>query len=143
MKMVNIKWLTNVGIKTHRMYTSNNFFRTERLSNLSSILSFENLKNFFYDIIKKKGKIQKKPFPLPPRPKKVLKIYEIYDYKKTRIKIKSADGFICAKAIIPYPPGYPVIAEGEVINKDIIEYLEEVLGKDFIEENEVDVVDER
>jgi|GEM_PF-1316769 len=110
---------------------------------IDSFSNFENLKGFFYDIIKEKVKTQKKPFPLPPRPKKILKIYEIDDYKKTKVKLKNADGLICAKAIIPYPPGYPVVAEGEVIDKDIIEYLKEVLGKDYIEENEVDVVDER
>lgn len=110
---------------------------------IDSFSNFENLKSFFYNIIKEKGKLQKKPLPLPPRPKKVLKIYEIDDYKKTKVKLKNADGLICAKAIIPYPPGYPVVAEGEVIDKDVLEYLKELLGNDFIEENEVDVVDER
>ncbi|WAM32738.1 aminotransferase class I/II-fold pyridoxal phosphate-dependent enzyme [Caldicellulosiruptor naganoensis] len=110
---------------------------------IDSLSNFENLKSFFCDIIKRKEKIERKRFSLPPRPKKIFRIYEVDDYKKTKVKLKDAVGLISAKAIIPYPPGCPVVVEGEIIDKDTIEYLAEILGNHFIEENEVDVIDER
>lgn len=39
-------------------------------------------------------------------------------------------------------PGFPVVVEGEVIEKDTIEYLQELLGIEFIKKNEVDVVED-
>ncbi|WAM34953.1 aminotransferase class I/II-fold pyridoxal phosphate-dependent enzyme [Caldicellulosiruptor morganii] len=110
---------------------------------MDSLSNFENLKSFFYDIISKKDKLKEETFSLPPRPKKVLKIYEVDEYKKTKLKLKDAAGRVCAKAIVPYTPGCPVVVEGEVIDKDAIEYLAAIFGNHFIEENEVDVIDER
>ncbi|ADQ07866.1 Orn/Lys/Arg decarboxylase major region [Caldicellulosiruptor hydrothermalis 108] len=110
---------------------------------VDALSNFEILESFFYDIIKEKGKeVLKKKFLSPPRPKKVLKIYEVDSMKKRRVKICEAEGFVCAQAIIPYPPGFPVVVEGEVIEKDTIEYLQELLGIEFIKKNEVDVVEE-
>lgn len=40
--------------------------------------------------------------------------------KKNLTKIIEAEGKICAKDIIPYPPGIPLIIENEIVNKDII-----------------------
>jgi len=110
---------------------------------VDALFNFEILESFFYDIIKEKGKRKlEKKFLSPPRPKKVLKIYQVDNAKKRKIKIYEAEGFVCAQAIIPYPPGFPVVVEGEVIDKDTIEYLQELFGKEFIKENEVDVIEE-
>ncbi len=110
---------------------------------VDALFNFEILESFFYDIIKEKGKeVLKKKFLSPPRPKKALKVYEVDNMKKRRVKICEAEGFICAQAIIPYPPGFPVVVEGEVIEKDTIEYLQELLGIEFIKKNEVDVIEE-
>ncbi|ADQ03954.1 Orn/Lys/Arg decarboxylase major region [Caldicellulosiruptor owensensis OL] len=110
---------------------------------VDALFNFETLESFFYDIIKEKGKEKlEKKFLSPPRPKKALKIYEVDGAKKRKIKICEAKDFICAQAIIPYPPGFPVVVEGEVIEKDTIEYLQELFGKEFIKENEVDVIEE-
>jgi len=110
---------------------------------VDSLSNFEILESFFYDIIKEKGKEEpEKRFLSPPRPKKVLKIYEVDNARKRRVKICEAEGFVCAQAIIPYPPGFPVVVEGEVIEKDTIEYLQELLGIEFIKKNEVDVVED-
>jgi len=40
------------------------------------------------------------------------------------IKFKSSKGRICAEIITPYPPGIPVIAPGEEITPEIIDYLD-------------------
>lgn len=110
---------------------------------VDALSNFEILESFFYDIIKEKGKGEpERKFLSPPRPKKVLKVYEVDNAKKRRVKICEAEGFVCAQAIIPYPPGFPVVVEGEVIEKDTIEYLQELLGIEFIKKNEVDVVEE-
>lgn len=110
---------------------------------VDALADFKAIESFFCDIIKekRKGKSDRKFLP-PPRPKKALKIYEACNAKKRRVKICDAQGFISAQAIIPYPPGFPVIVEGEVVEKETIEYLREILGEEFIKKNEVDVVEE-
>jgi arginine decarboxylase len=42
--------------------------------------------------------------------------------------IRSANGEICAEWIIPYPPGIPVLAPGEVIDSATIDLLEEMVS---------------
>lgn len=39
------------------------------------------------------------------------------------VQIAQAEGRVCAEIITPYPPGIPVIAPGEVISREILEYL--------------------
>ncbi|HEY1653956.1 MAG TPA: aminotransferase class I/II-fold pyridoxal phosphate-dependent enzyme [Candidatus Tumulicola sp.] len=39
------------------------------------------------------------------------------------VKFKDSKGRICAETISPYPPGIPVIAPGEEITSDLIDYL--------------------
>ncbi|MFQ9893348.1 MAG: hypothetical protein ACLRWH_09335, partial [Emergencia sp.] len=54
-----------------------------------------------------------------------------------RIPIEEAAGRVCASAIIPYPPGIPIVCPGEVIDREILEYVmalrkkgEKVIGID-------------
>jgi arginine/lysine/ornithine decarboxylase len=39
------------------------------------------------------------------------------------VPAERAAGRIAAETISPYPPGVPVVAPGEVINEDVVEYL--------------------
>jgi arginine/lysine/ornithine decarboxylase len=39
------------------------------------------------------------------------------------VKFKDSKGRICAETISPYPPGIPVIAPGEEITGELIDYL--------------------
>ncbi|MBR5741172.1 MAG: aminotransferase class I/II-fold pyridoxal phosphate-dependent enzyme [Firmicutes bacterium] len=39
------------------------------------------------------------------------------------VHIDDAEGRICAQSIIPYPPGIPIACPGEVIDRDLIEYV--------------------
>jgi arginine decarboxylase len=39
------------------------------------------------------------------------------------VKLRESKGRICAETITPYPPGIPVIAPGEELTADIIDYL--------------------
>jgi len=39
------------------------------------------------------------------------------------VKFRESSGRICAETLTPYPPGIPVIAPGEEITPEIIDYL--------------------
>ncbi|MBV8583978.1 MAG: arginine decarboxylase, partial [Candidatus Eremiobacteraeota bacterium] len=39
------------------------------------------------------------------------------------VRFKESKGRICAETISPYPPGIPVLAPGEEITRDIIDYV--------------------
>jgi lysine decarboxylase len=39
------------------------------------------------------------------------------------VKFRESKGRICAETISPYPPGIPVIAPGEEITSELIDYL--------------------
>jgi arginine/lysine/ornithine decarboxylase len=39
------------------------------------------------------------------------------------VKFRESQGRICAETLTPYPPGIPVIAPGEEITQEIIDYL--------------------
>jgi arginine/lysine/ornithine decarboxylase len=43
-----------------------------------------------------------------------------------KVSMKNAIGRISADTIAPYPPGIPLLAPGEVITKEIFDYLEEI-----------------
>ena len=46
-----------------------------------------------------------------------------YSRKKKNVKIEDAVGMICGENIVPYPPGVCMIAAGEIIPKEIMDYL--------------------
>lgn len=46
---------------------------------------------------------------------------------RENIELCNAEGRICAGAIIPYPPGIPLVCSGEIITRGIIEYVSELL----------------
>jgi arginine/lysine/ornithine decarboxylase len=71
--------------------------------------------------------------------------YEIMDSKKTMLELSKSEGEISAVAIVPYPPGIPIIMPGERIGANTIEVIEyyiqakvTVLG---IEEGKVAIVE--
>ena len=44
--------------------------------------------------------------------------------EKESLPIRETEGRICAEFVMCYPPGIPILAPGECITKDIIEYIE-------------------
>ncbi len=48
---------------------------------------------------------------------------------KTALPIREAAGEICTEFVMCYPPGIPILAPGELITKDIIEYIEYAKAK--------------
>ena len=43
--------------------------------------------------------------------------------EKESVPIDDCAGRVCAGSIIPYPPGIPLLCPGEVITKDLIDYV--------------------
>ena len=56
-------------------------------------------------------------------PKVVLSPYDAFYSKKTALPLKKSAGKICTEFLMCYPPGIPILAPGEEITKDIIDYI--------------------
>jgi arginine decarboxylase len=64
--------------------------------------------------------------PLPKlRTETVMTPRQAYLGKAELVPWKKAAGRVSAEMICPYPPGIPVIAPGELLTEDIVDYLEE------------------
>ena len=61
-------------------------------------------------------------------PKKVLEPYEVFKKECKYIKINEADKNIACEAIIPYPPGIPLLCPGEVITKEAIAIIDDYIS---------------
>lgn len=64
-------------------------------------------------------------YPLTP-PEISFSPREAYFKETKRIKIENAIGLISAETIVPYPPGIPLLAPGEIITQEICDYLKEI-----------------
>lgn len=77
-------------------------------------------------------------------PKKVFEAYEVLDRQKEYVHISNSKGKVAGSNIVPYPPGIPLVVQGEVIDSEVVDVIEyyyknnlEVLG---IENEEVCIV---
>jgi len=62
-------------------------------------------------------------------PKSIIKPCEVMDKIKVWVPLKSSKGRICAGAVVPYPPGVPLITLGERIEEDLIHVIEYYVTK--------------
>jgi arginine/lysine/ornithine decarboxylase len=62
-------------------------------------------------------------FHLPPVPPMRMRPRDAFLADTEFLKLRESKGRICAETITPYPPGIPVIAPGEEITPEIIDYL--------------------
>lgn len=53
-------------------------------------------------------------------------------FEKKRVEIDDSLGCVSYDFIVPYPPGYPILTPGEIINKEIIDYIKEIKDKQTI-----------
>ncbi|MCR2044249.1 aminotransferase class I/II-fold pyridoxal phosphate-dependent enzyme [Anaerosalibacter massiliensis] len=96
---------------------------------------FNNFKNVLEDISIKTDYEEKEDFcfkefkPIVSKP-----IREGFFSKKASCSLKESVGKVSASFIIPYPPGVPIIAPGEIITKDIYEYIL------FLKQNDIEIV---
>ena len=56
-------------------------------------------------------------------PKKVLEPYEVFNMEFEYVNIYESESKISKEAIIPYPPGIPLICAGEIISKEAIDII--------------------
>ena len=46
--------------------------------------------------------------------------------EKESVLIDDCAGRVCAGSIIPYPPGIPLLCPGEVITKELVDYVKKL-----------------
>lgn len=61
--------------------------------------------------------------PEPPWPEVILPPREAYLARKEPVPLGRAEGRIAAELVAPYPPGIPVVAPGERLTADVLDYL--------------------
>lgn len=61
---------------------------------------------------------------------KVLEPYEVFNQESEYLEYYKCEGRIVKEAIIPYPPGIPIICAGEKITSKIINIIEECINND-------------
>lgn len=49
--------------------------------------------------------------------------YEVIERKKIKINLREAEGKICGNAVVPYPPGIPIVNLGEIIDSDSLNMI--------------------
>ncbi len=62
-------------------------------------------------------------FRLPPVPPMRMRPREAFLASTEVVKFRESAGRICAETLTPYPPGIPVIAPGEEITPEIVDYV--------------------
>lgn len=86
---------------------------------------FDILRNALYEI-EDNHKIEKRlkdiSYPLNV-PKKQLPPRDAFYTNTKSVKIEDSVGKICGEYIIPYPPGISLVSPGEVITKEVIDYV--------------------
>lgn len=60
-------------------------------------------------------------------PDKKLEPYEVLQGRAEWCELEDCEGYIAKEAIIPYPPGIPLVCAGEVISKEVIEIIKEYI----------------
>lgn len=86
---------------------------------------FECLKKSLDDISKKYSRdlnIEDIEYP-KEIPKKAISPREAFYKDKKSVKIDESIDKICAEYVIPYPPGISLLSPGEIITKDVIDYI--------------------
>ncbi|WP_330655523.1 aminotransferase class I/II-fold pyridoxal phosphate-dependent enzyme [Alkaliphilus sp. B6464] len=76
--------------------------------------------------LKNSGKSFKNNIPIPNFTETRFYPREAFYSPKKSIELEKAIGMISGEVIMAYPPGIPIICMGEVITKEIIDYLKEL-----------------
>lgn len=84
---------------------------------------FETLKNALIKIDKSLKKSENPINFTYHNPQKINEIYEALDYDYEMISIKYSEGRIACGFTYAYPPGIPILAPGELIDKKVIENI--------------------
>lgn len=132
---ISLKKLGITGYELEKILRKNNI--QVELSNYYGVLlictisndydDFESIKNAINNIItdkKDKNFEVLKTINYPKIiPKKILNPREAFYKNKKSVKIYDSIGQISGEYIIPYPPGVSILSPGEIITKEIIDYI--------------------
>lgn len=80
------------------------------------------------DRLKRHGSHQEIPKYPADMPKALASISTAFYMKKRAVPLEESKGCISGDYIIPYPPGIPLIAPGELIGDDVLEYVTKALS---------------
>lgn len=82
---------------------------------------YEVLKSCDLNELKEENKVDILEYSIP---KVKLLPYEVMEKKEEKEYFKKCKGKICKEAIVPYPPGIPLVMPGEIIDNEIIKCIE-------------------
>ena len=54
---------------------------------------------------------------------------EAFYAQKVSLPLRQAEGHVCSEFVMCYPPGIPILAPGERITAEILDYIEYAKGK--------------
>lgn len=63
---------------------------------------------------------------IPAIPNKKLNPRDAFNSEKTDVLLVESEGLISGEFLLAYPPGIPILCPGEVITKEIIDYVEDL-----------------
>jgi arginine decarboxylase len=69
--------------------------------------------------------------PEPPWPEIVLSPREAYLGPKVAVPLEAAVGRVAAELVAPYPPGIPVVAPGERLTAEVVQYLRHAVSAGY------------
>jgi arginine decarboxylase len=58
-----------------------------------------------------------------PVPEQAMSPREAYFSPSRRVRLQDAAGEVAAELVVPYPPGIPALAPGEVIDPEVVDHL--------------------
>lgn len=77
-------------------------------------------------------------------PEKILEPYEVFEKDSRWCDIEKCEGNIAKDAIIPYPPGIPLVCAGEIISKEAIDIIKEYISNNRsiigLEDNKIKII---
>lgn len=132
---INVKGLNLTGYQVYDLLYQEYGVQAE-LGDLYNVLALVSIGTTKYDIDKlinaltKIAKVHKKKESLnsieikPIIPSRILNPRDAFYSKKESLKLRECINKICGESIMAYPPGIPIIAPGEVISKEIIDYID-------------------
>lgn len=91
-----------------------------------------------YEVLRRcnvvKLKDNKKKVVISSIPESKLNPYETLNASYKKVKLEDSRGKVSKSAVVPYPPGVPIIMPGEVFNLEVIKDIKECI------ENNVEVL---
>ncbi|MBC7474854.1 MAG: aminotransferase class I/II-fold pyridoxal phosphate-dependent enzyme [Candidatus Sericytochromatia bacterium] len=69
-------------------------------------------------------RVETKAPPIPAIPKSIMTPREAFFAPTEKVPFANSIGRVCAEIVSPYPPGIPILAPGEEITENIVDYLQ-------------------